>query len=67
MLIYITARRLSYFNISLGSVLGSLLGGRWSDRQLRRIREANNGKAYAEVSIRLDHYMILALTLYDYD
>ncbi|PPQ68752.1 hypothetical protein CVT25_012846 [Psilocybe cyanescens] len=35
-----------------GSVMGSVLGGRWSDRLLKRIREANNGKSYPEMRLK---------------
>ncbi|KJA16284.1 hypothetical protein HYPSUDRAFT_147887 [Hypholoma sublateritium FD-334 SS-4] len=34
-----------------GSVFGSILGGRWSDRQLAKLRVANGGKGYAEMRL----------------
>lgn len=33
----------------IGSICGSLLGGRWSDRTLARLKQENGGKSYAEV------------------
>lgn len=33
----------------LGCVGGSLLGGRWSDYKLAKLKEANGGKSYPEV------------------
>ncbi|KAF8959126.1 major facilitator superfamily domain-containing protein [Flammula alnicola] len=35
-----------------GSVAGSVLGGRWSDRQLRRLRAANGGKGSPEMRLQ---------------
>jgi hypothetical protein len=32
-----------------GSIVGSLLGGKWSDRVLAKLKEANGGKSEAEV------------------
>jgi len=32
-----------------GCVLGSLLGGAWSDHKLSQLKEANGGKSYPEV------------------
>lgn len=34
----------------IGCISGSLLAGRWSDRQLTRLRNANSGKNCPEVS-----------------
>ena len=31
-------------------MLGSILGGRWSDRTLARLKAANGGVSYPEVS-----------------
>ena len=36
--------------VSLGAVLGSVLGGWWSDRTLARLKAANGDISYAEVS-----------------
>ena len=36
-----------------GSVAGSILGGRWSDRTLSRMKAANGGTSYPEVSRHL--------------
>ncbi|KAF8802129.1 MFS general substrate transporter [Phlegmacium glaucopus] len=36
----------------MGCIAGSLLGGRWSDRELRRLRNANGGKSYPEMRLR---------------
>ncbi|KAF9558957.1 MFS general substrate transporter [Agrocybe pediades] len=62
---YATSRRLanSYgFNplkiglvtitVGAGSVFGSVLGGWWSDRALRRLKEANGGVSYPEMRLR---------------
>ncbi|KAG2352994.1 MFS general substrate transporter [Suillus spraguei] len=37
----------------LGSVAGSTLGGRWSDRTLARLKAANGGVSFPEVNIEL--------------
>ncbi|KAF9474590.1 MFS general substrate transporter [Pholiota conissans] len=34
-----------------GSVGGSIIGGRWSDRQLAKLKAANGGKGYAEMRL----------------
>ena len=36
-------------SFGVGSLSGSLLGGRWSDMILRRLRARNGGKFYPEV------------------
>jgi len=41
-----------------GSVSGSILGGRWSDRTLARLKAANGGSSFPEVT----HYLQLSLT-----
>ena len=38
------------FGFHIGSILGSILGGRWSDRTLARLKAANGGVSYPEVS-----------------
>jgi hypothetical protein len=38
------------FALPLGSVFGSILGGRWSGRTLARLKAANDGIGYPEVS-----------------
>ena len=38
------------FSLPLGSMFGSILGGRWSDRTLARLKAANGGISYPEVS-----------------
>lgn len=35
----------------IGSICGSLLGGRWSDRTLARLKQENGGKSYAEMRL----------------
>ena len=40
------------FSFSLGSILGSILGGRWSDRILARLKAANDEVSYPEVRHR---------------
>jgi len=37
---------------TLGSVAGSILGGRWSDRTLARLKAANGGVSFPEVNIK---------------
>ncbi|KAG1736765.1 vacuolar DHA amino acid exporter [Suillus lakei] len=34
-----------------GSICGSILGGRWSDRTLARLKQENGGKSYAEMRL----------------
>ncbi|KIJ69623.1 hypothetical protein HYDPIDRAFT_106262 [Hydnomerulius pinastri MD-312] len=36
----------------IGSIFGSILGGRWSDRTLAKLREQNGGKTYAEMRLQ---------------
>ncbi|KAF7968295.1 hypothetical protein HWV62_31041 [Athelia sp. TMB] len=36
----------------VGSILGSVLGGRWSDRQFVRLRDASGGKSAPEMRLR---------------
>ncbi|KAF8956891.1 vacuolar DHA amino acid exporter [Flammula alnicola] len=35
-----------------GSIIGSILGGRWSDRELARQKAANGGKGYPEMRLK---------------
>ncbi|KAG2348443.1 vacuolar DHA amino acid exporter [Suillus weaverae] len=35
----------------IGSMCGSLLGGRWSDRTLAKLKQENGGKSYAEMRL----------------
>ncbi|KAG2146237.1 vacuolar DHA amino acid exporter [Suillus clintonianus] len=37
--------------LGLGSIAGSVIGGRWSDRVLAKMMEANGGKWYAEMRL----------------
>ncbi|KAK7464755.1 hypothetical protein VKT23_005962 [Stygiomarasmius scandens] len=39
-------------SFGLGSVTGSLLGGRWSDYQLEKLTRKNGGKRYPEMRLR---------------
>lgn len=41
--------------------MGSILGGRWSDRTLARLKAANDGKSYPEVCGILSSGGILTL------
>jgi hypothetical protein len=41
--------------VSAGSILGSVLGGRWSDRTRREHQEKNNGVSKSEVSYSSGH------------
>ncbi|KAF9265331.1 vacuolar DHA amino acid exporter [Marasmius fiardii PR-910] len=38
-------------SFGLGSMAGSILGGRWSDYQLAKLKEANGGKGYPEMRL----------------
>ena len=40
----------AYYTCGLGCIAGSLSGGRWSDSELARLKAANGGKMYPEVS-----------------
>ncbi|KAK0503697.1 MFS general substrate transporter [Armillaria luteobubalina] len=42
----------------LGSMAGSILGGRFSDRELARLRRKNEGKSYPEVRLKSTIYSI---------
>jgi hypothetical protein len=48
-----------------GSMAGSVIGGRWSDRVLRKMKEANGGKWYAEVRFWITTYWSSSLTSYE--
>ncbi|KAG1800278.1 major facilitator superfamily domain-containing protein [Suillus plorans] len=37
--------------LGIGSIAGSVIGGRWSDRVLAKMMEANGGKCYAEMRL----------------
>ncbi|KAG2050022.1 vacuolar DHA amino acid exporter [Suillus hirtellus] len=37
--------------LGIGSIAGSVIGGRWSDRVLAKMVEANGGKCYAEMRL----------------
>jgi hypothetical protein len=39
--------------LNLGSVAGSIFGGRWSDRTLARLKAANGGVSFPEVKMKL--------------
>ncbi|KAF9265332.1 MFS general substrate transporter [Marasmius fiardii PR-910] len=39
-------------SFGLGSMAGSILGGRWSDYQLAKLKTANGGKRYPEMRLR---------------
>lgn len=41
--------QITHHSVSLGSVFGSILGGRYSDYQLAKMKAANGGQGYAEV------------------
>ncbi|KAF5347001.1 hypothetical protein D9756_011026 [Leucocoprinus leucothites] len=45
-------RSLIHVSISAGCVIGSLLGGVWSDYKLAQLKEANGGKSYPEMRLR---------------
>lgn len=38
------------FGLLTGSIAGSVLGGRWSDRQLAKLKDKNGGLSKPEVS-----------------
>ncbi|KAF9468747.1 major facilitator superfamily domain-containing protein [Collybia nuda] len=42
----------------LGSLAGSLLGGRWSDRELARLKALNGGNSYPEMRLKSAIYSI---------
>ncbi|ESK95602.1 vacuolar dha amino acid exporter [Moniliophthora roreri MCA 2997] len=39
-------------SFGIGSMAGSILGGRWSDYQLTKLKAANDGKGYPEMRLR---------------
>ncbi|KAK0437139.1 MFS general substrate transporter [Desarmillaria tabescens] len=45
-------------SFGLGSMAGSILGGRFSDRELARLRRKNGGKSYPEMRLRSTVYSI---------
>ncbi|PBK67294.1 vacuolar DHA amino acid exporter [Armillaria solidipes] len=45
-------------SFGLGSMAGSILGGRFSDRELARLRRMNEGKSYPEMRLKSTIYSI---------
>ncbi|KAM6493826.1 vacuolar DHA amino acid exporter [Amanita muscaria] len=39
-------------SFGIGSILGSVCGGRWSDRTLAKLKEAHGGKGYPEMRLK---------------
>ncbi|KAF8999942.1 vacuolar DHA amino acid exporter [Cyathus striatus] len=77
LLAYTTARTLSSkygysplkiglvtLSYGIGCVAGSLLGGRWSDRELARLKAANGGESYPEMRLRSTKLTIFLLPLF---
>ncbi|KAG1776354.1 major facilitator superfamily domain-containing protein [Suillus placidus] len=49
--------------LGIGSIAGSVIGGRWSDRVLVKMMEANGGKWYAEMRLESSKLAMLWLPL----
>ncbi|EJT99833.1 MFS general substrate transporter [Dacryopinax primogenitus] len=50
-------------SFGLGNVLGSVLGGRWSDRSLARLKALNDGKSKPEMRLQSTHIVMPILPL----
>ncbi|KAL5520057.1 hypothetical protein ACEPAG_1717 [Sanghuangporus baumii] len=50
-------------SFGIGSVAGSILGGRWSDYALRRLKAKNNGKSNPEMRLQSTKWAMLVLPL----